>query len=666
MIRRSYIIFSALLPFVLFGELDHLIITEVVLQPSDGEYIRIHNPTQTAVDLSDYYITDATDTSAGMFYYNLPSESNYWSGGSSDFIARFPDGYALDVGETAVLSLRDSSRYFSQYGSHPDLTLTESMRDAVLGQSTLGNSVAPKLDNSSETLVLFHWNDTSSTVDDVDYLLWGDQTCAVDKTDVEGYEADSPVDQQSFMPIHADEEKLVRVSNEGNEIQSGGNGITGHDETSENLSETWVISPLASTKPEISAVTVSPESPFVGDAITFSTAVTDDEGITSVELVYIWNELQTVSALTSTSNDTFTTTLSGFDESGSLTWYIRAEDVSGLKDSTNVNALTIAIPPEEPEDLSIADLLADLSNYVGEIVEIDGVVTVSAGKLRTSFTEAFLQDESGKGIILYNSSLDTSFHRGDSVMVTAEVDEFDGRPELIYSDIQILMENVELPTVEISIAEFNTLEYSYTFVKLWGKITSRSNPSGTNTGANIDIQDETGEVTTMRIWNTTNVLYNEDFELINLELDSLLQVGNEIEVLGIGGDYNGASQVQPAYAEDISEKQEGEVGDYSITLEVSPFPFVPQFGEVINYTYSFPDDARIKLRVFDVSGRHITTLFDEFRSISFYKESEWDGRNELNEIVGPGVYLMYLEVTDRSSGNTSTAVAPVVIGARMQ
>jgi hypothetical protein len=99
---------------------------------------------------------------------------------------------------------------------------------------------------------------------------------------------------------------------------------------------------------------------------------------------------------------------------------------------------------------------------------------------------------------------------------------------------------------------------------------------------------------------------------------------------------------------------------------VSPFPFVPQFGEVINYTYSFPDDARIKLRVFDVSGRHITTLFDEFRSISFYKESEWDGRNELNEIVGPGVYLMYLEVTDRSSGNTSTAVAPVVIGARMQ
>jgi DNA/RNA endonuclease YhcR with UshA esterase domain len=358
--------------------------------------------------------------------------------------------------------------------------------------------------------------------------------------------------------------------------------------------------------------------------------------------------------------------LSGFDESGSLTWYIRAEDVSGLKDSTNVNALTIAIPPEEPEDLSIADLLADLSNYVGEIVEIDGVVTVSAGKLRTSFTEAFLQDESGKGIILYNSSLDTSFHRGDSVMVTAEVDEFDGRPELIYSDIQILMENVELPTVEISIAEFNTLEYSYTFVKLWGKITSRSNPSGTNTGANIDIQDETGEVTTMRIWNTTNVLYNEDFELINLELDSLLQVGNEIEVLGIGGDYNGASQVQPAYAEDISEKQEGEVGDYSITLEVSPFPFVPQFGEVINYTYSFPDDARIKLRVFDVSGRHITTLFDEFRSISFYKESEWDGRNELNEIVGPGVYLMYLEVTDRSSGNTSTAVAPVVIGARMQ
>ena len=78
---------------------------------------------------------------------------------------------------------------------------------------------------------------------------------------------------------------------------------------------------------------------------------------------------------------------------------------------------------EPPEDLNIANLLADLDSYVGQIIEIDGVVTVPAGRLRTNFTEAFLQDESGKGIILYSSELDTSFTRGDSVLVTAEVDE---------------------------------------------------------------------------------------------------------------------------------------------------------------------------------------------------------------------------------------------------
>ena len=100
--------------------------------------------------------------------------------------------------------------------------------------------------------------------------------------------------------------------------------------------------------------------------------------------------------------------------------------------------------------------MADLDSYVGQIIEIDGVVTVPAGRLRTNFTEAFLQDESGKGIILYSSELDTSFTRGDSVLVTAEVDEFDGKPELIYSNIDILKRNAQVPVEEMTVSEFNS------------------------------------------------------------------------------------------------------------------------------------------------------------------------------------------------------------------
>jgi hypothetical protein len=480
----------------------------------------------------------------------------------------------------------------------------------------------------------------------------------VDKSGLSGYLADTPITNQSFMLIHASEEKLVRISDEGSEGQSDGNGITGHDETSENLDETWHVTSLLSSKPVIANVTFSPSNPTTENDIVFNATVTDEDGLALVRLKTIFQG-DTINHAMTASGDIYAVTVNATGLAGEMIYAVYAEDNVGLADSSNLSTLNISAPPD---DLSIADLLADLSNYVGEIVEIDGVVTVPAGKLRTSFTEAFLQDESGKGIILYNSSLDTSFHRGDSVLVTAEVDEFDGKPELIYSSIQVLKENATLPVVELSISEFNSLEYEYTFVKIWGKITERSDPYGTNAGANITIQDETGEQSIVRIWASTGILHNDSFEIVNESLDSLLQVGTLIEVSGIGGSYSSTSQLQPAYASDITEKLEGTPGDFEIYLKVAPYPFVPQLGEQINFEYSFPDDARIKLRVFDASGRYVSTLYDEFRGLSFYKEASWSGRDELNRILPPGVYILHLEVTDTKTGTLSTDTAPVVIG----
>lgn len=545
---------------------DHILFNRIVVTPTKGEMVEIINPTNEAVDLSDYYLTDAVKQSAGKYYYNLPSGTDFWSNSVSDFIARFPSGLNIQGGDTLIISMHTDSLFNEQYGFQPDLSLFEDMENAIEGEGTIsyGDNFNEwdLLGNSAEVLILFYWDGISSMVQDVDYFLWGNTTHAVDKTGIQSYQNDTPIENQVFLQSHDDGFSYSRIdTDETDEMSSGGNGLTGHDETSENLGTSWLVS------------------------------------------LY-----------------------------------------------------------PEPEDLSIADLLDNLSEYVGQTVEIDGVVTVPAGKLRTSFTEAFLQDESGKGIILYQSSLDTSFHRGDSVMVTAEVDEFDGKPELIYSNIEILKENVDIPTVELSIEEFNTLEYNYTYVNIWGKITERSDPSGSNAGANITIQDETGEQSIVRIWNSTGVLFNDEFVLVNLTLDSLLQIGTLIEVSGIGGSYSGTSQIQPAYASDIIEKLEGTPGDFEIYLRVEPYPFVPQLGEKINYEYSFPDDARIKLRVFDISGRHITTLYDEYRGISFYKQSSWDGRDELNRVVPPGVYLMHLEITDTKTGKLNIDTAPVVIG----
>ena len=661
--RNIYVAIVFTLSFVL-GQVDHVIFTEVVLTPSDGEYVEISNPTESAVDLTNYYLTDGTDISSSKLYYNLPIEDNYWSGSSTDFICRFPNGYTLAPGAAIKISLRDNSAYESVYGQTPDISLDDDMLSVSEDSDTKGNPGAPKLHNSSETLILFYWDGSSEIVKDVDYLIWGDNSFAIDKSGVDGYLSDTPTSSQSLMPVHATNEKLVRLdkSSEGGETQANGNGITGHDETSEPLADTWTTASLTSSKPEISNLSLSPSNPFTDDILKFEVDVVDDDGISSVILRYEFQqEITSLSmSLSDNSSSLYTAQVDPLGSTGSLIYSVIAEDINGLKDSTS----RIAVDINEPiAELTIASLLDDLDSYVGQIVEIDGVVTIPAGKLRTNFTEAFLQDESGKGIILYNSQLDTSFTRGDSVLVVAEVDDFDGKPELIYSSITVLKENASIPVEEITVSEFNSLKYNYTFVKIWGKVISRSDPFGTNTGANISIQDASGEVTTMRIWNSTNILFNTSNQLINLELDSLLQVGQIIEVSGIGGEYSGASQIQPAYATDIVEKLEGQTGNFSASLSVSPYPFVPQLGEVIKYSYSFPSDARIKLRVFDMAGRLITTLYDEYRGISFYKEATWNGRDYLNRLVPSGTYIIHLDITDSITGKSYQKIAPLVIAA---
>ncbi|OUW79295.1 MAG: hypothetical protein CBD77_02810 [bacterium TMED217] len=643
-----------------FGQADHIIFSEIVLTPSDGEYVEITNPTEVDVDLSDYYLTDATDNVSGKFYYKLPSGTDYWSGSGSDFICRFPAGYSLAAGASIKVSLRDNESYENTFGEAPDLSLDNEMLNAVAGESTKGSTTAPKLYNVNETLVLFYWDGSSSIVKDVDYLLWGDNAFAIDKSDVSGYQPDTPANSQSFMSIHTTNEKLIRAatSSEGIETVAGGNGITGHNETSEPLSNTWITASLISSKPDISDLSLTPSSPTTEDVLVFEVIVLDAEGVASVNLKYEFQSESFSLPMSESSSSVYSIQIGPLGTSGTLIYSVLAEDISGLKDSTSMIAVNIS---EQPEDMTIADLLNDLDSFVGQVIEIDGVVTVPAARLRTNFTEAFLQDESGRGIILYSSDLDTSFTRGDSVLVVAEVDEFDGKPELIYSSITVLKQNANVPVEEITISEFNTLKYGYTFVKVWGKVISRSDPFGTNTGANISLQDASGEVTTMRIWNSTNILFNDNMDLINLELDSLLQVGQIIEVSGIGGEYSGASQLQPAYASDISEKLEGQTGNFEATLSVSPYPFVPQLGEVIKYSYSFPSDARIKLRIFDTAGRLITTLYDEYRGISFYKEATWDGRDNLNRLVPSGTYLIHLDIIDSVTGKNHQKIAPIVI-----
>jgi hypothetical protein len=101
------------------------------------------------------------------------------------------------------------------------------------------------LTGPSEEIVLFKWASSDAKVTDVDYFVWGTSTSVrTDKTGVSGYVADTAVDQQhANTGSSGNSQSYQRICmNEGSETRASGNGISGNDETSENLDVTFVIS----------------------------------------------------------------------------------------------------------------------------------------------------------------------------------------------------------------------------------------------------------------------------------------------------------------------------------------------------------------------------------------------------------------------------------------
>ncbi len=236
---------------------NHLLITEVAVTPTAGEFIEIFNPTTGTVDLTNYYLTD------GIFpgdphpdYVNIVDSTD--TPYSSDFLARFPAGASIAASEYKIVAL--NSDFSTEYGFDPDFEMSpagvddgDAIPDMLNGSSGIGSN--PGLTNSGEVVILFFWDGINDLVQDVDIALWGDKDEGVDKTGVKKdsktdadsdsteYNPDTPIANQIVIAsgAHAYGMSWQRTdpATETGETTAGGNGIMGHDETSENLGESW-------------------------------------------------------------------------------------------------------------------------------------------------------------------------------------------------------------------------------------------------------------------------------------------------------------------------------------------------------------------------------------------------------------------------------------------
>jgi flagellar hook assembly protein FlgD len=64
--------------------------------------------------------------------------------------------------------------------------------------------------------------------------------------------------------------------------------------------------------------------------------------------------------------------------------------------------------------------------------------------------------------------------------------------------------------------------------------------------------------------------------------------------------------------------------------------------------YSLPDNARVKIEIFNILGQKVRTLVDEVQTAG-YKTVEWNGTNAQNRTVASGVYFYKIDMGGKHS-----------------
>jgi len=217
---------------------DHLLLTRIVTQPDAAESFSIYNPTNSAIDLSNYYICDDEE------YYKMQTDGDMSPSSSiGGFTVQFPDIF-IAPGDTLHIVLNEDYKDFYGENFVADLVMFGSSDSSLTGSMGFSSN---KIDEIDELIILFKWDgESNQLIEDIDYFVWSSYDGiinVVNKTGIDSYADDTALDNQLYFETVAEQYYAYsRIgTDEIDETQTGGNGITNDNETSENFRISWEI-----------------------------------------------------------------------------------------------------------------------------------------------------------------------------------------------------------------------------------------------------------------------------------------------------------------------------------------------------------------------------------------------------------------------------------------
>ncbi|MBK8130068.1 MAG: hypothetical protein IPK53_14560 [bacterium] len=334
----------------------------------------------------------------------------------------------------------------------------------------------------------------------------------------------------------------------------------------------------------------------------------------------------------------------------------------------------------ETEVTLIADIYNDFRSFEGIPVTLRGVVnfvqdvTTSSGSRRIS---AFIQDNSGRGFNLSQTGAASTFpgiQRGNLIEITGVVNEFSGSIQMgefaagaNSPDVRVLSENQPLPApIVIRTGDIRTqsqivrvsdpvLRGSGTWCAATGYV--RQVDENVGGGTNIFLDDGSGNLT-IRIWDSMlldSVYTDESW----VRLGDL--VNRRVTIAGPSSTFSGDFQMLAGYADDFTDPDPAGASTGRLILDVPNRAFAPDIGQTFPITYDAPPAGAVRLRLFNLRGQLVHTLVD--KRAGGPQTIEWDGRDDLRELLPLGTYILHLESIVK--GETESVTKPVVVGTRL-
>jgi len=267
---------------------------------------------------------------------------------------------------------------------------------------------------------------------------------------------------------------------------------------------------------------------------------------------------------------------------------------------------------------SISDLYSAQSS--GEIVTLKGIITIGGGGLLyPTQTKAYIQDQSGRGMQLFDYTLMDDIERGDEIEVVGYTGYYNTTYQLKDFEYRELSNGNDLPDpIVVTPSQANSSEYEGTLISITGNVTVAT-PVSTD-GTNLTIDD----VTSIMIWNSTGI-----------EVSSFI-VGYRGQFIGVGSQYNEQYQLLVGYQSDITTVvgvvEEGIIADKFDLRAAYPNPFNP----VTKISFSMNTQSEIFLDVYDVSGKLVDNIASGLYRSGLH-EVEWNASD-----LASGMYFVHL------------------------